>query len=420
MEENHNSVVTANSPVTPVEKDSMPPIPQKKSKKILIFAGLGVTLLFILILLSYYLFLPGNKNVSYAYNAYNRYKEGNYEKSYSLAKEGLAKYPDDPTLLRIALDSSSSLANSNGTEKQTFEQNKALIEKALKVGSNNPDVLLAVGYAHETAGEYEKALSYYGKALAIKPTAEAYFHKGHTLAFLDKKAESKEAYDKSYALDPESPIILMIRGAQFEEEGKPALAIENYVLAAKSKRTTIKLRSQALTAAAMAEIGQGHKQQALEYSQAAVKLDPTYSHALGIYGFMLTYSNDTYKKGIENLTKAIKQNPRISLNYMLLGVSMRARQQYTTAISLQKEAIIRADTDNTIVGVSQKNSRKSKMYYELAQDYSLTKDVPNTIISLREAIALNSAYKTLLRTDIKLGYFKFVATDPKFVGFINS
>jgi len=418
MEENSNPALTTNSPLEPVENDSIPSAQQKRSKKPIIIAGLGVTLL-ILILLAYALFLSGNKKISYAYNAYNRYKEGNYEKSYALAKEGLTKYPDDPTLIRVALDSSSSIANSNGTEKQTLEQNKELIEKALKVGSNDSDILLAVGYAYETAGEYEKALQYYEKAIAIKPTADAYFHKGHTLAFLDKKVESKEAYDKSYALDPESPTILMIRGARFEDEGKPALAVESYVLAAKSKRTTVKLRSQALTAAAMTEIGQGHKQQALEYSQAAVKLDPTSSHALGMHGFMLTYSNSTFKAGVENLTKAIKQNPRISLNYMLLGVSMRARHEYATAISLQKEAIIRADNDNTLVGVSQKNSRKSKMYYELAQDYSLTKDVPNTIISLKEAISLNSAYKPLLRNDIKLGYFKSIAADSKFIAFLN-
>lgn len=419
MEENPNPDLTGNPPVVNVKKDPAPFTPRKWNKKLFIFAGLGFIIL-IVILIFYFTFLSGNKKISYAYDAYNRYKEGNYEKSYSLAKEGLTKYPDDPTLIRMALASSSSLANTNGTEKQTFERNKTLIEKALKIGSNDSDMLLAIGYAYETAGEYEQALHYYDKAISINPTADGYFHKGHSLAFLDKKIESQEAYDKSYALDPESPTILMIRGARFEEEGKPALAIESYILAAKSNRTTLKIRSQAFTAAAMTEIGQGNKQHALEYSQAAVKLDPTSSHALGMYGFMLTFSNDTFKAGVEYLTKAIKQNPRISLNYMLLGVSMRARQQYTTALSLQKEAIIRTDDDNTLVGISQKNSKKSKMYYELAQDYSLTKDVSNTITSLKKAVSLNSAYKTVLRNDIKLGYFKSVANDAKFIGFLNS
>lgn len=410
-----------NLPVEPVAPEAAPPpITSKKNTRLFTLIGVGAFVLLIIIFASYYVFLLSNKKTSYGYDAYNRYKEGNYEKSQTLAREGLSKYPDDPTLIRIALDSSSSIANSNGTEKTTFEQNKTLIEKALKVGSKDPDMLLAVGYSYETAGKYQEALSYYEKAIAIKPNADSYFHKGHVLAFLGEKAASKEAYDKSYSLDPESPTILIIRGAQFDEEKKPDLAVENYLLAAKSKRTTIKLRSQALTAAAMTEIGRGNKKEALGYSETAAKLDPSSSHALGMYGFMQTYNNDTFRAGVENLTKAIKQNPRISLNYMLLGVSMRARQQYSTAIALQKEAIVRADNDNTLVGESQKNSRKSKMYYELAQDYSLTKDVLNTIISLREAIALNAAYKTLLQNDIKLGYFKSVANDAKFIGFLNS
>ena len=409
-----------NSQVESVVSEQTPLMTSKKNTRLFLLGGLGIAILLIIIFSSYYFWLSSNKKTSYVYDAYNRYVEGNYEKSEALAKEGLVKYPDDPTLIRIALDSSSSIANTKGQEKETFEKNKALIEKAIKIGSSDPDIMLAVGYAYETAGKYEEALSYYQKAIQLKPTGDAYFHKGHVLAFLDQKIESKEAYDESYRLDPKSPQILMIKGEEFDQERKIDDAIEYYLLAAKSNRTTLKLRSEAFTAASMSEIGRNDKKKALEYSQAAAKIDPTSSHALGMYGFMLTYSLDTYKTGIDTLTKAIKQNPRIALNYMLIGVSLRANKNYPEAIALQKEAIIRVPDDNTLVGQQLKDAKKAKMYYELAQTYSLVKDVPNTISSLAEAISLNFAYKTVLRNDIQIGYFKFVADDPKFVTLLNS
>ena len=59
------------------------------------------------------------------------------------------------------------------------------------------------------------------------------------------------------------------------------------------------------------------------------------------------------------------------------------------------------------------------MYYELDKDYSLTKNFTNIIISLKEAISLNSVYKTLLRNYINLRYFKSFASGSKFIAFLN-
>lgn len=408
-----------NTPVVPVVSEQTPPN-SKKNTRLFLLGSLGIAILLIIIFSSYYFWLSSNKKTSYVYDAYNRYVEGNYEKSEVLAKEGLVKYPDDPTLIRIALDSSSSIANTKGQEKETFEKNKALIEKAIKIGSSDPDIMLAVGYAYETAGKYEEALSYYQKAIQLKPTGDAYFHKGHALTFLDRKTESKEAYDESYRLDPDSPQILLIKGAQYESEKKVDDALESYLLAAKSNRTSLLMRSQALTAAAMIEIGRNDRDKALAYAQAAAKANPQSSHAVGMYGFMLTYKQETIKNGIKYMDDAIHLNPRVSMNYMLMGISLRASLYFKEAIQFQKEAIVRLKNDNTLIDPDFKNSVEAKMYYELAQTYTGTKDTDNAILNLQSAFKVDPRYKTLIRNQIQYGYFANIKDDPKFIAFLNS
>ncbi len=392
---------------------------EKKNIKLLLLGALGIAVIAIVILSIYYFSVSGNKKNTYGYEAYNRYKEGNYEKSQSIAKEGLARYPDDPTLLRLALDSSSSLANSKGTEKQTFEQNKDLIATALKVGSKDPDMLLAIGYSYETAGKYEEALQYYEKAIALKETADAYFHKGHVLAFLDKANESKEAYEKAFSLDPNNAEVLLVKAALTEQEKDHINAKSYYLKAAESKTTTNQTRSEALTGLATLEIADGDKDDALSHAQYAVKTDPNYAPAEALYGLLLTYDKTTYNTGTHTIYNAIKKNPRITMDYLFMGLALRKAKLTNEAINYQLEGLKLINNDNTLVGEVQKTSKKAKMYYELGQTYAIARDVDNAIESLEAAFQTLPTYKTVIRNDIQKGYFAPIVNDPKFVAFLD-
>ncbi len=409
-----------NSPVESVVATQTPtqsPVPTKNTK-LLLLGGLGIAVIAIIVLSVYYFSVSGNKKNAYGYDAYNRYKEGNYEKSQSIAKEGLAKYPDDPTLVRLALDSSSSLANSKGTEQQTFVQNKDLIAKALKVGSKDPDMLLAIGYSYETAGNYEEALQYYEKAIALKESADAYFHKGHVLAFLNTSGESKEAYEKAFSLEPDNPEVLLVKASIAEQEKDHAKAKSYFLQAAESKLTTNQTRAEAMTGLATLEIADGNVKDALTHAQYAYKTDASYSPGSALYGLLLTYDKNTYNTGTQILHAAIKQNPRITIHYLFMGLAFRKAQDIDQALTYQEIGLSLVDNDNTLVGDAQKLSKKAKMYYELAQTYSMSKDTDNAIKNLEVCFYTLPSYRTAIRNDLQKGYFTQIANDPKFIALL--
>lgn len=394
--------------------------PLFSKKRLIFFGALGISAISIIVLGILYTNFSGNKLTYYQGDAYSRYKEGNYEKSASVASEGLNKYNEDTTLLRYKLDASSSFANKNGTEKELFEKNKAYIDTAIKIGQKDPDLMLAVGYAYETSGKYEEALAFYEKAILRKPTADAFFHKGHALAFLGKASESKEAYEKAYALDPENPQVALIMGSLAEQEKKHLEAKAFFLSAAESKRTTKEIRAEALTAVSMLEIAEGDKSKALADAQYAVKTDPKYSPALGLYGLLLTYDANTYNVGTHTIYDAIKQNPRITMNYLFMGLALRKAKLATEAIEYQNEGLRLVDNDNTLVGEKQKRAKKAKMYYELAQTYAIAQDVQNAIQNITLSFETEPAYKSVIRNDMQKGYFVQIVSDKRFSTFLAS
>lgn len=72
--------------------------------------------------------------------------------------------------------------------------------KALRYSPNNPDVIHDLGVAHASAGEFEQCLSYFDRALAVRPESAVYHH--HKALILISAGYEKEGWEEmEYRLD---------------------------------------------------------------------------------------------------------------------------------------------------------------------------------------------------------------------------
>lgn len=392
-----------------------------KNKKLLLPAALIASLL---IIAGLYLAIASNKNAKVndaRQKTYQALKEANYQKAQDEALKGITINSKDKYLVKGFIDATTAQGNLTGKEKEALKTVEPYIKILSDNNNNDVDSLISIGYAYEAAGDYEKALTYYEKAISIDPkSSAAYFHKGHTLAFLNRRNESQLAYDKSYELDPNNAAVNLVKARDLMEQGENNEAMKLLLRIGENTKIDSELRAGAYSDCVFLKMNQNQISDARECAAKAVQIDKNFSLSLGLQGYLTAIKDPSdYYRGVKAISEAIKLNPRISLNYHLLGIIMRMNAYYQQAIALQKEAISRIPEDNTLVGISEKSTNKVKMEYELAQTYSLTNDIPNTIKYLKQAFSENRAYKQNIQTDISKGYFKKIINEPDFIALIN-
>lgn len=385
---------------------------------------LGVALVVILLFLTVVLFSMSNVRTQKLANiqktADSQILESNFTDADRTIKEGLNNFPNDAGLLARQIDLLSAMGNQSGQENKMLESSKSLIDKGVKDHETDLQIILAAGYAYETAGEYETALTYYEKAIELDPkSSKAYFHKGHVLAFLNRTSESEQAYNKSNEFDPKNSLIQIKKSRDLYARKDYDGALQ--ILNAQGSNNSISIfrRAEAFTAASLVEFGRGNTTEAMKYSQMAVEMDPTYSPGLGLNGYFLAFNQNSYNLGVTQLAKSLELNPRISLNYFLFGLIMRQYSFLDQAIALQKQGLSKISEDNTLVGQDAIITSRSRMNYELAQTYSLKSDVANTVLYLNLALNENQMYKAKIKNDLAAGLFANIKNDATFEAVIN-
>ena len=414
---NNNEVPVHQALSSVTAKQSKPRVLATK-KNIIVSAV--IILVFILSILGIFVKLRTDKEKTLIQrSAYGKYNTGDYKSSIEVAMSGLKQYPDDKFFLKTILNSNSSLGNQTGLETKKFEDAKPYLERAIKIGVKDAETQIAIGYAYETAGAFELALSFFERAISLDPQlANAYFHRGHVLEFLGRGQEATTAYEEAYKLDPKDAVIQVAIGNLFLKKNEPEKALELYLEAGNNTKATYSIRADAFSAAALVESQMGRYPQALDHAKQARKLNSRSSLASGLYGFSASLLGN-YQEGLPALNESIQLNPRISMNFMFLGVVLRQLGYYDKAANFQLDGIAKIDNDNTIIGVLAKNKMKAKMYYELAQTYSLIPNEDKAIENLRNAINLVD-YRNQIKKDAGKGYyFAKLKGSSKFIGLLN-
>lgn len=391
------------------------PMPKKKINLPLIV--LGVSILVILVLSVVVYMLLGKKNVAKGdsdmstYVAKGANKTGDLKTTEDSLKEALKTKPNDPKLLAAIITAIANEGNLTGREGEAFQKGKPYADNALKVAPQSEDVLTSVGFLYEIGGEYDTALSYYEKVLALNAkNANALFHKGHVLEFLNKPVESMNAYISAYEIDNENPLVLMAIGKMSLNQGKIDDAVTFYKTAAAAPTASAYEKAEALTNASLIRRSQMlYMDEAIDLAQQAVNAYPSYSPALATLGFAQGI-NGKMVEGVENMKKSIASNPRISQNYWYLGMLLRSVKVYDEALKYQKEGYSKLDQDNTLVGNDLRAKVKAAMAYDLAKTIYLSGSTEGVIEYLRTALQFDPTLKTQLKDDItKYNQFKTIA-----------
>lgn len=350
----------------------------------------------------------------------NAQREGNYAEAEKKINEALKIKHEHPVLLAALITTKALEGNQTGQEDKAFREAKPYIDLALNSGPNSPDILISVGYAYETVGEYEKALTYYDQAIKINPnSADALFHHGHVLEFLGRRQEAYQDYNKAYEADKNNALVLMAKANMLLSEGKTQESFEMFLKAAEIPGISNQAKSEALASASLVRRSQlAYMDEAVELSRQAVDASPNFSPALAAHGTNLFFV-ERYDESVSYLKKSIEANPRISRNYLELGQVYRGLKNYQEAINYIKQSITKVENDNTILSEKAKSTRKGIYAYELAKTYSSSGLRVDIMPFITEAVSLNPSLKTTIKQDFEKGRFSELSQDQSFLEVIN-
>lgn len=384
-------------------------------------ALLGIVFIIILVVIAGLWLMNSQKQKTYeavlknATEAREAYKNGDIK---TVQDKLIASYkltPKDPKVQAALINAIAAEGNLTGTEQEAFKKGEPYVKEALSTNRNSVDVLLAVGYLNEIAGNYDSALGFYEEALNINgDNAEGWFHKGHVLEFLGRQTDAYTAYKKAYSIDQNNALVLTGAARAMLAEGKTNDAQVLYVKAGDMIDAPFDVRADAYTNASFIKRSQIlYMQDAIDLSEKAVKIAPNYSPALAMHGFNLGI-NGRFTEGVGYMQKSLIANPRIALNYYYLGLLYRTIKDYASSIKYQEEGFAKIDNDNTILDASLKKRVKGNMAYDLARTYSLSSTNAEKIVSLlQQSVELNPNLKPAIKNDIDSGtVFTESASNP--------
>ena len=379
--------------------------------------------LIIFLVLAIFLYRASNQrsNTNATPDARSAYFAGDLKKAKEKYKKAYEANKKDPKAIADVIKTIAFEGNQTGQEKKSLQDARPYIDSALKIDDKNIDILLSVGYAYETAGNYQEALKYYSEAVKLYPDVSyAWFHHGHVLEFLGKRNDADKSYDESLKINPENTSTLMAKANIAGGKGDLENSYGLYKKAASVEGISSILKAEALTGASIVRRNQVlHMREAISLAREAVNASPTFSPALSAYGYALAI-NGNPNQGIIYLKKSIDTNPRISKNYSQLAQVYRANKDFTNSINTQKIAISKVDDDNTILGTEVKKVVKARYIYDLAKTYDKAKIEANIISLLSEAVRVNPAIRQVIKADFEKSlYFESLANDSAFEALVK-
>ena len=195
--------------------------------------------------------------------------------------------------------------------------------------------LAHLGHAHQRLGDFDKALTFYRKAVTVYPKeARSYNNMGVGLEQRGKVREAIDAYEKAAKANPQWGIPRNNLGSALERSGKTREAIEQYRKAVKLDPTLVS-----------AHIRLGHAlrrsddlESAMEHYKKALNLQPTSADALNGVGLTLEKSGD-FAGAVEMFHRARNYNPSSAEIHYNLGNALFKGGRPEESIGLYRRAI---------------------------------------------------------------------------------
>ena len=201
--------------------------------------------------------------------------------------------------------------------------------------------LLEKGKSYLWAGDYEKAITYFEKAVRENPLStdtNLYFFLGFTYAMLQRYQEAMEAYKEAIRLKPNYAEAHYNLGLAYGNLGRYQEAVEAY-------KQSIRVKPDDAVAyinMGTAYGGLGRNQEAMEAYKQAIRLKPNYAEAH--YGLGLAYGNlGRYQEAVKACKEAIRLKPdladahyNLGVAYLFLGDKALALEEYKLLKDLDK------------------------------------------------------------------------------------
>ncbi len=214
------------------------------------------------------------------------------------------------------------------------EQGVRTLEKSLLVSPHQPMAHLNLANGLATLKGFEKALIQYDRAIALQPTAEAYFNRGTVLRELNRPEEALASFDHAMTLKPDFAEAYIHRGLALQKLKRTEEALINYDRALSLKPGTAEVHFD--RGNAFMELKR--MEEALACFNQAISLRPTFVEAYNNRGAVLQ-DLDRPEDALASYEGAIAVQPARPEAYNNRGTVLRKLKRLEEALAAHDQAI---------------------------------------------------------------------------------
>ncbi|MCW5908928.1 MAG: tetratricopeptide repeat protein [Chitinophagales bacterium] len=229
----------------------------------------------------------------------------------------------------------------------------------------DPEALNNVGVAYYNKADFAKAVEYYGKSLAVKPTAKAYTNRGLANLKLGKETEATKDFEEAIKLDKTgiAKVYFMVGKSNYEAK-KFDVALTNFTKALEANKNHAP--SQYYTA--LVWLAKKDTVKGLLFLDKAIASDAAYAEAYYKRGEVL-FAQGKYQAAINDFDKAML-NPKLWNGYLYIGKAYLQLKQYEKAIDALESALMADKNLGKVLYLVLANAyRDGLMKYERANGY---------------------------------------------------
>lgn len=203
-------------------------------------------------------------------------------------------------------------------------------------------VLNGRGQAYDDDGAYEKAISDYNQAIALKPDySEAFNNRGVTYDNLGNGRQAIVDYAQAIRLDPQYAEAYGNRGGSYADLGDYERALDDL-----NRAVAISPEfAEAFNTRGNVHSDLGDYDAAIRDYDTAIELDPHYANAFNGRGNAYSYGKGEYEKAIEDYSRAIALNPEQHNARWARGVALFVLGHYPEAAESLAEHVSRKPDD---------------------------------------------------------------------------